>query len=271
MSDEVAEAVVATRHVQSKVPHVTVYFWLIMAMTGTVGDAGAYFLLARVHLPPAVATGAMALLLIWALLLQFTVHRYSPWRYWTAAIAVNVTASVLVEELVGSAHVAVVKAALAFGLALAVTLGVWWLVERTTSIEMIVTHRREAFYWLSMVLAFACGTALGNALAWRVGLGFGHAAGVAAIGIVAVAVCRFGHLVSAAFAFWWACVLTEPIGASLRDWLSLAPREGGLGLSPLHPSAVIFFGCAVLALAIARAGLDKPRVSDDVFVKTAPR
>jgi uncharacterized membrane-anchored protein len=66
-------------------------------------------------------------------------------------------------------------------------------------------------------------------------------------------------------------VLIEPIGAALRDWLALAPQDGGLGLSSLHPSALILFFGAVLALIIARAGLDRPRVTDDEFVKTAPR
>jgi uncharacterized membrane-anchored protein len=263
--------VVATRHVQSKVPRVTVYFWIIMAMAGTVGDAGAYFLVQRMHLHPAVATGATGLLLFWAVLAQFTARRYTMWRYWTAAIVINVAATVLVMDLVTWAGLPVVKTALAFGLALAITLGIWYLTERTCSIEMIVTRRREVLYWLCMLFAFAAGTALGSALAWRVGLGFRHAAGVVAIGIAAVALSRFGHLVSASLAFWSACVLTQPIGASLRDWLSLAPQEGGLGLSRLHPSALILFGGAVLALAIARAGLDRPRVSDDEFVKTAPR
>ncbi len=271
MSGGSAIGVVATRHVQSKVPHVTVYFWIIMAMAGTVGDAGAYFLVERVHLAPAVATGAIALLLFWAMLLQFTAHRYTMWRYWTAAIVVNIAATVLIMDLVTWAGLPVVKTSLTFGLALAITLGIWYFTERTCSIEMIVTRRREVFYWLCMLFAFAAGTALGSALAWRVGLGFGHAAGVVAIGMVAVALSRFGHLVSTSLAFWSACVLTQPIGASLRDWLSLAPQDGGLGLGRLHPSALILFGGAVLALAIARAGLDRPRVTDDEFVKTAPR
>jgi uncharacterized membrane-anchored protein len=263
--------VVATRHVQSKVPHVTVYFWIIMAMTGTVGNAGAAFLVHRAHLPPAVATVATVFLLGWALLLEFTVRRYTPWRYWTTAIMVNVAAIVLGLDLVSWAGLPVLKTSLVFGLALAATLGVWWLTERTCSVDMIVTHRREAFYWLSMILALTAGTLLGDALAWRIGLGFGHAAGMVAIGIAFVALSRIGHLVSASLAFWSACVLIEPIGAALRDWLALAPQDGGLGLSNLHPSALILFGGAILALAIARAGLDRPRVTDDDFVNSAPR
>jgi uncharacterized membrane-anchored protein len=270
MSDQ-GTGVVATRHVQSKVPHVTVYFWVIIALGGAIGDAGAYFLIQRLHLSPALATGAIGFVLLWAMLLQFSTHRYTPWRYWIAAFAVNVTATVLIQDLVGWAGLPVVKTALAFGIALALTLGIWFLTEGTCSIEMIVTRRREAFYWLAMLFAFCAGTALGSALAWRVGLGFGHAAGVVAIGMVAIGLSRVGHLVSASLAFWSACVLTQPIGASLRDWLALAPQEGGLGLSNLHPSALILFGGAVLALAIARAGLDRPRVTDDEFVKTAPR
>src|SRR5262245_29261233 len=157
--------VVATRHVQSKVPHVTVYFWIIIAVAGAIGDAGVFFLIRRLHLAPGLATAAIGVGLLWAMLLQFTVHRYTPWRYWTAAIAVNVTATVLIQDLVGWGGLPVVKTALAFGLALLLTLGSWYLTERTGSIEMIVTRRREMFYWLAMLFAFSAGTALGSALA----------------------------------------------------------------------------------------------------------
>jgi len=263
--------VVSTRHVQSKVPHVTVYFWAVMVMVATVGQAGAYFLTVRVHLAPVIATAAIGGLLGWALLLQFTARRYTPWRFWTAAALTNIAATLVTLDLVSGAGFPVIKTAIGFAVLLAATLVVWRLSEGTCSIESIVTRRREVFYWVSMALAFVCGTAIGDALAWRIGLGFGHTAGLVAIGIAAIAIGQRGHLLNLALAFWGACVLTQPIGASLRDWLSLSPQKGGLGLGALHPSAAILIGFAALVLCFARTGLDRPRLTDDEFIRTAPR
>jgi uncharacterized membrane-anchored protein len=88
--------------------------------------------------------------------------------------------------------------------------------------------------------------------------------------VVSVLLSYRGGLLGSALAFWAGCALTQPIGASLRDWLTQAPEHGGLGLQAVHPSAIVLLGGWLLIAFLARTGRDRPRLPDDEFVRSAP-
>jgi uncharacterized membrane-anchored protein len=125
-----------------------------------------------------------------------------------------------------------------FAVALAATFAAWYAKEGTLSIHTIVTGRREAFYWLAILFTFALGTAAGDLVAEKFGLGYWPTALIVAVLIAAVAVSHLVFRANAVLTFWIAYVLTRPLGASLGDGFSQARADGGLGLGTTVTSVV---------------------------------
>ncbi|MGW2637392.1 COG4705 family protein [Streptomyces sp. NPDC001348] len=218
---------VSLRQMVSKVPEVTVYFWMIKVLTTGMGET-ASDLLARVLGPvPAVALGGLAL--VASLAVQFTLRRYVAWAYWTAIVMVSVFGTMAADVLHVGLGVPYTVSAPAFLVALAAVFGLWYLSEGTLSIHSIHTRRREMFYWAAVLATFALGTAAGDLTA-TAGLGY-----LGSVVLFAAAICvpalahRFGAL-TAVTSFWTAYVITRPLGASLADWMAIGPVRGGLGL-----------------------------------------
>ncbi|WP_443048407.1 COG4705 family protein [Streptomyces sp. H39-C1] len=211
----------------SKVPEVTVLFWVTKVLTTGMGETTSDFL-ARV-LGPVVA-GALGLFgLVALLVMQFRATRYSPCVYWSAIVMVSVFGTMAADV----AHVVVgipyTVSTVVFSLALAAILTAWYVSERTLSIHSIRTPRREAFYWATVLATFALGTATGDLTAGTIHLGY-LTSGVLFTALIAVPALagRFLRLNPVA-AFWAAYVLTRPLGASFADWMGVPARRSGLG------------------------------------------
>jgi uncharacterized membrane-anchored protein len=230
----------------SKVPEVTVFFWVIKVMATTVGETAADFLNDHVGLGLTGTTLLMSVLLVGALAVQFRSERYVPVIYWVTVVLISVVGTLASDNLVDNFGVPLVVTTVAFGVALAITFAAWYRQERTLSIHTIVTPRREAFYWAAILFTFALGTSAGDLLAEQLSLGYLLSAVLfgAAIAAVAVAWRHFGA--DAVLTFWAAYILTRPLGASMGDELSQPHRHGGLGLGTTATSAV--FLVVILAL-----------------------
>jgi uncharacterized membrane-anchored protein len=213
--------------VLSKVPEVTVWFWLTKVLTTGMGETTSDFL-ARV-LGPVVA-GALGLLGLTALLvLQFRTPRYSPWIYWSAIVMVSVFGTMAADVVHVVAGVPYAVSTAVFSLALAAVLTAWYRSERTLSIHSIHTPRRETFYWATVLTTFALGTAAGDLTAGSLHLGYFSSGIVFGVLIAVPAIAgRFPGL-NAVAAFWWAYILTRPLGASFADWMGVPAHRGGLG------------------------------------------
>lgn len=237
----------------NKVPPVTLAFWLIKILTTTVGETGADYLAVHVGLGTAATGAIMLLLLAAALFAQFRARRYEPWRYWLAVVLVSVVGTQLTDALTDGLHVSLYASSAGFALALAAAFALWYRREGTLSFETIVTTRREAFYWIAILLTFALGTAAGDLATEALGMGFrlGTVACAVLIGLIAVAA-RFG--LSRVFAFWAAYVLTRPLGAWLGDLLSQAREYGGLGLGTVYTSLAFLVVIVLLVGALDVAG-----------------
>jgi len=237
-----------TNRVLSKVPEVTVYFWIIKVLCTTVGETAADFLNVDLGLGLTVTTIVMSVLLAVTLAFQFRLDRYVPGVYWLAVVLISVVGTLITDNLVDNFGVPLWVTTVAFGAALAATFAAWYAKERTLSIHSVVTRRREAFYWLAILFTFALGTAAGDLAAEGLALGFLTSAVVfgAVIGFVALAY-YYGKL-GAVAAFWIAYVLTRPLGASFGDYLIQPHNAGGLALGLMFTSAI--FLATILALVV---------------------
>lgn len=157
---------------RNKVPEVTLTFWIIKIMSTTVGETGADYLAVNVGLGAAVTTGFMLALLAAALIMQLRAPRYVPWKYWLTVVLVSVVGTQITDALTDGLGLSLYISTAAFSVALAAAFGLWYRSERTLSIHSIDTFKREAFYWLVILLTFALGTAAGDLATEALGMGF---------------------------------------------------------------------------------------------------
>ena len=224
-------------HRYSKVPEVTAIFWIIKALTTGMGESTSDFLVH--HLVPEIAVVLGGIAFVIALYLQFATDRYVPWTYWLAVAMVGVFGTMAADVLHVGLGVPYIASTVFYACVLAVVFRTWYLSEGTLSIHSIYTPRRELFYWAAVLATFALGTAAGDLTAVTVGLGyFGSGLMFAAIiAVPAIGYWRFG--MNPIFAFWFAYVITRPLGASFADWLAVSHARGGLELGTGPVSLVL--------------------------------
>jgi uncharacterized membrane-anchored protein len=221
----------------NKVPEVTVYFWIIKVLCTTVGESFADYINATLGfgLTNTTLVFSAALALVWVA--QFRVRGYVPAIYWLAVVLVSVVGTLLTDQLTDARGVPLWISTLVFTVLLAAVFGVWYARERTLSIHSIVTTPREAFYWLTVLVTFALGTAAGDWTLDLTGWGPGPATLLPA-GLIAAVFVAWKLGAGPVLTFWLAYVLTRPLGANLGDFLASAHADGGLGLGTLGTTVV---------------------------------
>ncbi len=213
--------------VMRKVPEVTAIFWAIKIASTGMGETTSDYLVRLIDPVIAVACGALGLGI--ALVIQLTVRRYIPWAYWLAVVMVSVFGTMAADVLHIGLGVPYLISTGVFAVALAGILLVWFLVEGTLSIHSIASRRREAFYWATVLATFALGTAVGDLTATTLNLGY-LASGALFLLVIAVpAVAHWSRRANPVVTFWFAYIVTRPLGASLADWVGLPHWRGGLG------------------------------------------
>jgi uncharacterized membrane-anchored protein len=250
----------------NKVPEVTVFFWIIKILSTTVGETFADFL-SGLGLGLQGTTVVMSVAFVAVLGWQFRTRRYVPWVYWLTVVLVSIVGTLITDNLTDALGVPLELSTAVFALALAAVFAIWYSVERTLSIHSIVTVRREAFYWLAILLTFALGTAAGDLVGERYGLGYWLTALLVALLIAAVAASHLVFGANAVLTFWIAYVLTRPLGASLGDGLSQPHADGGLGLGTTWTS--VLFLAAILAVVgyLSVTKRDQAEVPSDEVVR----
>ena len=229
--------------VARKVPEVTLLFWVIKILTTAMGESTSDFLVYDINRYLAVALGGLGLAI--ALALQFWVRRYIPWVYWLAVLMVAIFGTMAADVLHIVLGVSYLASTVCFSLALAIIFAIWYAKEKTLSIHSIDTPRREVFYWAAVMATFALGTAAGDLTADTFKLGY-LASGVLFAALFALPAAGYTLVrLNAIFAFWFAYVMTRPLGASFADWFG-KPILGGLGLGDGVVSlvlVVVIAGC----------------------------
>lgn len=229
----------------NRVPRVAFDFWLIKLMAVTMGETAADYLNVNLGIGLTNTSLIMAVVLIVALTLQFRQKRYVPWSYWLAVVLISVVGTLVTDNLVDNFGVPLIVTTVGFSLALVVTFALWFGTERTLSIHSIHTTRREAWYWLAILFTFALGTAAGDLVAERFGLGYLSTGILFGMIIASLSAGYFLLGLDGILGFWLVYILTRPLGASFGDLLSQDPHYGGLGLGTVITSAV-FLGAILL-------------------------
>jgi uncharacterized membrane-anchored protein len=241
----------------AKVPEITAIFWVLKLLTTGMGEAMSDFL-GNKSVPLAAAIGIFGL---WfALWLQLRQREYRAPCYWFAVMMVAIFGTMMADGLHDGTSLPYPITFVIYGLITAAVFVLWYRSEGTLSIHTITTRRREGFYWTAVLATFALGTAAGDMTAIPLKLGyFGSAVlFIAIIAIPAVGWWRF-HL-NPIVAFWFAYIVTRPIGASFADWLSKPPATTGLGLGDGTVSALAL---VVFIALVAYVAVIKPDVQGE--------
>jgi uncharacterized membrane-anchored protein len=248
----------SARSMLSKVPEITVYFWVIKVLTTGMGETASDYLAHRFAPPVAVGLGAVTFLA--ALILQFSVRRYVAWIYWLAVIMVSVFGTMAADVLHVGLGIPYTISTIFFTIALAAVFVVWYASEKTLSIHRIDTPRREFFYWATVLATFALGTAAGDLTATTFGWGY-LASGIVFAVLIAVPAIAHRRLgLGAVPAFWIAYVITRPLGASFADWMGVSHARGGLGIGtgPVTLGWLVAIVALVGYLVISRTDVARP-------------
>ncbi len=262
MSAATIDRVDVARKMLSKVPEVTIYFWIIKILCTTVGETAADFLNFDLNLGLTVTTIVMSVFLAVALFVQFRLRRYVPGIYWLAVVLISVVGTLITDNLVDNFGVPLLTTTIVFSVALAAAFAVWYASERTLSIHSIYTTKREAFYWLAILFTFALGTAAGDLVAEDLSLGYLTSMVVfgALIGLVTLAY-AYARL-NAVLAFWIAYILTRPLGASIGDYLSQGRDAGGLALNAVTINAIFLVTILALVVYLTITRRDQIEITD---------
>jgi uncharacterized membrane-anchored protein len=240
-----------------KVPAIAFTFWAVKILTTAMGEATSDYL---VHtLDPYLAVGLGFLGLVVSLAIQLYLRRYVAWAYWFAVVMVAVFGTMAADAVHIELQVPYALSAAMCAVGLTVIFVVWYLSEGTLSIHSISTRRRELFYWATVLATFAMGTAVGDLTAYTLHLGF-LASGLIFTVIFAIpfAARRLLGLREVA-AFWFAYIITRPLGASYADWIGVPRSLGGLdyGRGTVAIALTILIVVFVAYLSITRSDVER--------------
>ncbi len=245
------------RTVLNKVPLVTLFFWIIKILATTVGETGADFLNFNLGFGLTATSLLAAVVLIAFLVLQMRQTRYVPWSYWTTVVFLSIVGTLITDSLSDTFGVSLYVSSAVFAVALAITFIAWFRSEHTLSIHDITTRRREAYYWAAILFTFALGTAAGDLVSEKAGLGY-TISGLIFGGLIALITIGFyARILNPVFAFWSAYILTRPLGASMGDFLTQAHKDGGLGFSTMPVSGVFLIVIVGLVTYLTLSGVDR--------------
>jgi uncharacterized membrane-anchored protein len=239
-----------------KVPEITLIFWVLKLLTTGMGEAMSDFM-GQHNVPIAAAVGIFGL--AFALWLQLRTTKYRAPVYWFAVMMVAIFGTMAADGIHDGANIPYSVTTPVFAAVVAATFFLWHRSEGTLSIHSITTRRREAYYWTAVLATFALGTAAGDLTAYSLKLGFWESAVLFAVIIAIPAVGWWRGRFNPIFAFWFAYVVTRPLGASFADGFS-KPTSGGLhiGDGPVSLVALIVFVRLVAWVALTKRDVQRP-------------
>jgi len=251
--------------VVSKVPQVTLGFWIIKIAATTLGETGGDWVTMSLGLGYLIGTAIFAAIFIVLIAGQINAHRFRPFLYWATIIATTTLGTTLADffdRSLGARYIG--GTTLVFVLLLG-SLFAWYKTEGTIAVEQVTTPRAEWFYWITILFSQTLGTALGDWAAdtdlGGLGLGFEYGALIFGAGLVIVVAMYLKTRFSRTALFWMAFILTRPLGATLGDLLDKPMAQGGLDISRLYVSLILLVFivlCIMLVPQRAATPLKRP-------------
>ena len=239
----------------TKVPAVTLTFWIIKILATTLGETGGDTVTMTLDWGYLAGTALFAAFLIGLVVLQIRARTFHPWLYWATIVASTTFGTTMADFADRSLGIGYTGGSSLLLLLLMGTLALWYRAEGTIAVDSVSTPRVEAFYWAAITFSQTLGTALGDWAADTGGLGYRGGALVFGAALVVVAGLYFGTRVSRVALFWAAFILTRPLGATVGDFLDKPVANGGLNLS--RPLASLVIGVVIVICILAfpqRAG-----------------
>jgi uncharacterized membrane-anchored protein len=225
--------------VLSKVPEVSLIFWIIKVAATTLGETGGDTVTMTLNWGYLAGTGLFFGLLVVLVIGQILAKRFHPFLYWATIVASTTFGTKMADFADRSLGIGYTGGSTVLLVCVAAVLTLWYWSEGTISVDTVATPKAEAFYWAAITFSQTLGTALGDWLADTGGLGYEGGALVFAAGLAIVVAFYFWTNVSRVGLFWAAFILTRPLGATVGDVLDKPVSEGGLAWSRPLASAVI--------------------------------
>jgi uncharacterized membrane-anchored protein len=251
------------REALSKVPEVTLAFWLIKIAATTLGETGGDSVtMTLLHADANARNGGYLIgtalffsMLVALVIWQIAAKRFHPFLYWATIAASTTFGTTMADFADRSLGIGYTGGSTLLFCCLIVVLGLWYWSEGTISVDTVSTPKVEAFYWAAITFSQTLGTALGDWMADTGGLGYEGGALVFAAGLAVITGLYFWSSVSRVLLFWAAFILTRPLGATVGDFLDKPKKLGGLALSrPLASAVIAAFIILCLFLLPQRAG-----------------
>jgi uncharacterized membrane-anchored protein len=241
--------------VPSKVPEVTLVFWIIKIAATTLGETGGDTVTMTLNWGYLAGSALFLAALVILVVCQIAAKRFHPLLYWATIVASTTFGTTMADFADRSLGIGYTGGSALLLLLLAITLALWYRAEGTIAVTTVSTQRVEAFYWAAITFSQTLGTALGDWIADTGGLGYEGGALVFGAALIVVAALYFWTGVSRVTLFWAAFILTRPLGATVGDFLDKPVSNGGLALSrPLASAVIAAFIIACLFILPQRAG-----------------
>jgi len=235
----------------SKVPEVTLIFWIIKILATTLGETGGDAVSMSMNLGYLLSTVIFAIIFLLAVFAQIKSKQFHPYLYWTTIIATTTVGTTLADFADRSLGIGYTGGSSLLFVLLIASLAIWYRTMGSVSISSIHTPKAEMFYWVTIMFSQTLGTALGDWTADTAGLGYGGGTIIFGILLGLVAVAYYWTSISKTILFWAAFILTRPLGAVVGDFLDKPVAKGGLDLSRYSASAVLL-GLIILCIFLFR-------------------
>lgn len=237
----------------SKVPQVTIGFWIIKIAATTLGETGGDWVSMSLKLGYLFGSAIFAVIFIGLVSAQIKAEKFHPFLYWATIIATTTLGTTMADFADRSLGIGYPGGVAIVFILLIASLGVWYRSEGTVSVQSITSAKAEWFYWITILFSQTLGTALGDWVAGkdRGGMALGYEVGalIFGAGLAIIAALYFWTTISHTFLFWGAFILTRPLGATLGDFLDKPVAEGGLHVSRFYASLLLLIfiaACIVL-------------------------
>ena len=222
---------------ESKVPEVTLVFWIIKIAATTLGETGGDTVTMTLNWGYLVGTALFLSLLVLFVIWQIAAKKFHPWLYWATIVASTTAGTTMADFADRSLGIGYAGGSTLLFACLIATLGAWYWTMGSISVATVNMPRVEAFYWVAITFSQTLGTALGDWLSD--GTGYEHGVLVFGGALALIAVAYFTTSISRVFLFWAAFILTRPLGATVGDFLDKPIDSGGLNFSRPIASAII--------------------------------
>lgn len=223
----------------SKVPQVTLAFWIMKILATTLGETGGDSVSMSMNLGYLVGTAIFAVVFVITVVAQVSAKKFNPFLYWTTIVATTTVGTTLADFATRSLGIGYTGGSAILLALLLLSLFVWHRALGSITVNTVSSPKSEMFYWVTILFSQTLGTALGDWMADSAGFGYLGSAAIFCASLLVIALLYYRSRVSHTALFWAAFILTRPLGATVGDLLDKPVSQGGLELSRYTVSLII--------------------------------